>query len=941
MNAERWKLVDDLLQSALQVPPEQRDEFLQKACAGDSALVEEIKSLLTSHRKAGDFLQTPAKDVVARTMAVSEVEEPPESLVGQVVSQYRILKMLGSGGMGSVWLAERSDGRFERQVAIKFLNLAMMGQGSAQRFRREGSILGKLVHSHIAELIDAGLTSKGEPYLVLEYVGGEPIDKYCDAQKLNVDARISLFLDVMSAVSHAHANLIVHRDIKPSNVLVRNDGQVKLLDFGIAKLLADEGNPASATLLTLEGGGVLTPRFASPEQVTEGAITTATDVYALGVLFYLLLTGQHPAGSGPHTPAQLVKAIVDKEPPRPSDVILSADPDVWEKRATPPDKLHRQLRGDLDTIVGKALKKNPNERYASVTALADDLRRYLRHEPISARPDTFAYRAVKFVRRNRKSVLLTTSALVVVITSLSAGLYVANREREIAERRFIQVRQLANKFIELDNDIRGLPGSTKVRSRMVKDSLEYLTSLAREVHGDEDLALEIAHAYVRVAHVQGDPTSPNLGQFAEAEASLNHAAGLVDPILAGDPNNRQALFIASTISHDRMMLGGELGRSAEQVLADAVKTAALLERYMRLGNIDAHGVYSVVYFYTNVAGNYSYFRHFDEARRYWERALEISQPVPVAHQLHGNIMVGLANARWQTGDLDGALQAIHQAVEIQTKQAASGHATLRVNLAGALELEARILGRQDGEATFGRTHDALALFQKAQGIVEELAKRDSSDDLSRETSEVFGLEIGNILRRQNPRRSLAVYDHALARIRELTTSVLLQKDEAELLAASSYAARRLGEAEEARHRIDRAFQLLASVHEFPADTIEPLHESYDLMQARADDYVETGQIAKAVETYQELLAKLMAWKLDLDNDLRDATCISRTWTALAELLRLQGRTLEAIRFEQQRAELWNHWKAKLPNGEFLLRQSLAQAYRLPTSRTLAARARKK
>jgi len=268
---------------------------------------------------------------------------------------------------------------------------------------------------------------------------------------LDIDSRIQLFLDVLSAVSQAHANLIVHRDIKPSNVLVRNDGQVKLLDFGIAKLLGEENSSAAATLLTLEGGGALTPKFAAPEQVTGGAITTGTDVYALGVLLYLLLTGNHPAGSGPHAPADLVKAIVDTEPPRASDAVLLAEADaVATKRGSSSDKLRRQLRGDLDTIIGKALKKKPEERYSSGSAFADDLRRYLKHEPISVRPDTLAYRAAKFVRRNRTAVALATLAFLAVLVGLTGTLIqfrTARQQRDFAYRQLSRVESVN----DLDN----------------------------------------------------------------------------------------------------------------------------------------------------------------------------------------------------------------------------------------------------------------------------------------------------------------------------------------------------------------------------------------------------------------------------------------------------------------------------------------------------------
>jgi serine/threonine protein kinase len=444
MEAQRWIRLDELLQSALEVAPERRDAFLQDACAGDEELLDEVKSLLTSHRRAGDFLERPAGEIAAR--AIEGEAEPLlfRSLEGQLVSHYRILKMLGKGGMGTVWLAERCDGRFEREVAIKFLNVAALDDASAERFKREGSILGKLAHPLIAELIDAGLTAAGEPFLVLEYVEGQAIDDYCDQHKLSVNERIHLFLDVLSAVAHAHSNLIVHRDIKPSNVLVSSEGQVKLLDFGIAKVLAEETGDGSATLLTLEGGAALTPRFAAPEQVSEGSITTATDIYALGVLLYLLLTGQHPAGPGPHSPAQLIKIIVDEEPPRASDAIASVSVDVAANRAITPERQRRLLRGDLDRIIAKSLKKNPAERYPSALAFAEDLQRYLEHKPVLARPDSFGYRTAKFVRRNRVAVAVAATALVATLAALT-GFVIQDRrvrvERDFAFRELVRTEQ--------------------------------------------------------------------------------------------------------------------------------------------------------------------------------------------------------------------------------------------------------------------------------------------------------------------------------------------------------------------------------------------------------------------------------------------------------------------------------------------------------------------
>jgi len=927
LSPDQWQALSPYLDQALAMTEDARAEWLSSLGERDPALAAQLGALLDEHRVLAQqgFLE---KGRFALPNS--------KGLAGQTLGPYTLISQIGQGGMGNVWLARRSDGRFERQAAVKFVSIALAGPATEERFKREGSILGRLAHPHVAELLDAGISPDGQPYLILEYVDGTTIDQYCDQHKLDLEARVRLFLDVLAAVAHAHANLIVHRDIKPSNVFVTAGGDVKLLDFGIAKLLEGEGQTGAATLLTHEGGSALTPHYAAPEQLTGQPVTTATDVYALGVLLYLLLSGRHPVGSGLRSPAELVKAVLDLEPPRASEATTADNSKlIAERRDATPDKLRRQLRGDLDTIVGKALKKDPRERYPSVTGLAEDLQRYLKHEPISARPDTLAYRTAKFLRRNRTVVALIAAAIVLVIGSLSTGLYVANRQRKISERRFAQVRQLANKFIDIDAKIRGLQGSSKVRMEMVSDSLQYLRSLESEGHLDKDLALDIAFAYVRVAHAQGDPTSPNLGQFAEAKESLNQASKLVDAILAQDPKNRRALLTAATIAHDRMVLADTEDRH-EESLAYAKDAASLIERFLSLGNAEAHDVYSMVYFYMNVANVEANSRRFDDAKRYCRRALEIAQPVKAARTAEGSIYRVLADTLRQSGDLEGALKTVNRAMELQEEQAAAGHAALLVNLGIALTAKGMILGRADADPSLGRSDEALTAFQRAVDIAEELAKKDSIDYLSRHAEAGYALEAGNVLRHRDSRKALAVYDQAITRIREAKTNSSTQHDEAELLAASSYPVRWIGSKAEAQQRIDRAFQLLGEAHIYPADQIEPMSDAYHALQAQADHYTETGETQKAIDMYQQLLEKLKAWGAKPDDDLRDATCISRTWTALADLLRRVGRTDEAGRLEAERTELWNHWQSKLPNAQFLLRQSLSQVAPPAAFRSAAA-----
>jgi serine/threonine protein kinase len=413
--------------------PEERLRYLAGVRAEDAALADDLEGLLAA-RGLGNheaFLE-----------GAPSLPPPSPTLAGQTFGAYTILSLIDRGGMGSVWLARRSDGRFEGAAALKLLNASLVGRSGEERFRREGDILARLAHPNIARLFDAGVSPMGQPFLVLEHVEGEPIDLYCDRRRLGIAARIRLFLEVLEAVAHAHANLIVHRDIKPSNVLVGSDGQAKLLDFGIATFLEADGGAGHPTALTREGERALTPEFAAPEQIAGDAVTTATDVYSLGTLLYLLLTGRHPAGSARRSPTELVRAILETEPERPSDVFGgSRAPDRQEQRhiagarATTPEALRRALRGDLDTIIGKALKKNPAERYPSVTALAGDLRRHLRNEPISAVPDTLGYRAAKFARRNRPGVIAAAVVAAAALAGAAAIFWqarVARRERDEA-----------------------------------------------------------------------------------------------------------------------------------------------------------------------------------------------------------------------------------------------------------------------------------------------------------------------------------------------------------------------------------------------------------------------------------------------------------------------------------------------------------------------------
>jgi serine/threonine-protein kinase len=415
MSDETWHALSKYLDEALDLPDPERSVWLRRLREADPGFADKLAHLLEARAQPGysEFLEAPLSALAGAA--------DHTTLIGKRVGAYIIEAEIGRGGMGSVWRARRDDGRYEGFVAIKFVHAARIGQAGDERFRVEGKLLGKLDHPNIGRLLDAGLLDGTQPYLVLEYFDGEQIDAYCERHELSVEARVKLFLDVLAAVGHAHSHLIVHRDLKPPNILITRDGSVKLLDFGIAKLLdADDVSLA----LTQSRAVPLTPQYAAPEQLLGQPVTTATDIYALGLVLYVCLTGSHPVPARTRSHADLLRSVLTDEPPRPSEVAAGAG---IEPRA---------LEGDLDNIIGKALKKNPSERYASAGAFADDLTRFLRHEPVSARADTLPYRLVKFARRNRGAVIagvLVAIALIGVGIFALINLFEARAQRDLAQ----------------------------------------------------------------------------------------------------------------------------------------------------------------------------------------------------------------------------------------------------------------------------------------------------------------------------------------------------------------------------------------------------------------------------------------------------------------------------------------------------------------------------
>ncbi len=702
MNPERWRRVKELFQQALERPGDEREAFIDAATADDEELRREVRTLLSSHDSAVDFLDDPPQAAAAEVTKLHD----RASRVGERIGQYKILRRIGRGGTGSVYLAVRDDDEFKRRVAIKLVRRGMATADILRRFRGERQILASIDHPFIARLLDGGSTDDGLPYFVMEYIEGEPINVYCDRNRLSVDQRLELFCQVCSAVQVAHQNLVVHRHIKPGNILVSAEGIPKLLDFGIAKLLNPELSAGVQDPTVLEMR-VMTPGYASPEQIRGGAITTASDVYSLGVLLYELLTGRRPYHLDNLPMPDIEVVVCTTQPSRPSDALpftiseapaLESGPHldavaIAQARGEVPERLRRSLAGDLDNIVLMALRKEANRRYSSVESFADDVRRHLNGLPVMARADTLGYRAGKFVGRHRLGVAVGATAaffgLALATTIVvQAGQVAAERDRATrAAERATAVSDFLQEIMASADPIEGVG-----RDVTVIESVEAaVPRIAASFADQPDLQAAVRHTI--------GTTFSRLGRLQEAEEQLRAALAIRRESNGASLDTAATLNTLGEVRYDRGDLQG-----AEQLYQEALETR---ERLLGREHADVAEVMDNL---ANIAHEHG---NLEQAENMYREVLQIRRLVLAPeHKDIASSLNNLATIHHDREELDDAERLYRESLTLSRVALGNEHPELATSLAN---LAALLIDRERPEAAEPLLREALAMNRKVLG----------------------------------------------------------------------------------------------------------------------------------------------------------------------------------------------------------------------------------
>ena len=824
----------------------QRDAFLASACAGDPATLRRVQDLLEEENRA---------DAAIRSCIGNEAADSTARLR---IGPYGILRILGQGGMGTVFLACRDDDQYQQEVAIKVARASAASPEGLTRFRLERQILARLEHPHVARLLDGGTTVDGEPYIVMEFIDGQPVTTYCREQELPPRQRLELFRKIAGAVSYAHQHLVVHRDLKPSNILVTSDGEPRLVDFGIAKLLGDSG-PQTATL-------AFTPGYSSPEQLAGGVVTVATDVYSLGLVLYELLESRPYRGAG----------------------------DAAEYSAA--------TRGDLEAILTQALRVEPAARYPSVSELSDDIQRYLECRPVRAHRPGAVYRAGKFLRRYRGA----AAAALLLLAAVGGGWYFTARQARRTEERFTQVRQLTNALIfDLHDRILDLPGSTTVRERLLATAQTYLAALESDGLRDRDLRAEIAAGYERLADVQGGVSMASLGRPFSALENYRHAWAIRRELAAS--GEARALRAAA-----------QIGLKTADVLVQTGQTPAALEHYAQalrqaqsaLAQDEADPENYRTLALAHYRSGESLLRRgiTVEALQHPEAAMRVvtklqaRYPGDASDRALVMAHLRLGAAYQQTGRLDAALAEFRRARQL-VDSLAGGREPVMVRLALA-----SLLGNPY-DIDMGQPAAGLNFAREALALVEERVQHDPRDAGARIDLALSYSRLGSLLREIDPVESAKVYQQSItlleARLRDSPGTLDFERRLAMDLAAIAHPLQRRNPLEAVR-RARRAVGILEDIERRDPLRVACCSDIPIAALALGDAWRAADQPHAAHQAYEQSLQVAGRY-------FRQATCdlfCTRDYTNALERLGMRDRALEA----------WENWAARHGSGPYVVRQ---------------------
>jgi non-specific serine/threonine protein kinase/serine/threonine-protein kinase len=737
ISSERAQRLAELVKSAVDLSPADWKPFLDKECGSDDAMRAEIESLLKHQKHVDTFIEQPALHLTAETFVRNG-----EQCVGQIIGEYEVLSLIGSGGMGDVYLAQ--DRQLHRKAALKLVRLGIGNEEIMRRFQREEFLLASLNHANIAQLYGSGITAEGMPFFAMEYVEGTRIDQFCNENKLSLHSRLELFRKICGAVHYAHQHLVVHRDIKPSNILVTAEGEPKLLDFGIAKIV--DADPTLAVARTVTEMKALTPEYASPEQLKGESVTTATDIYSLGVVLYELLTEQRPYRLKTSRPDELSRVICDEEPTKPSVALAN-------RQQSPSSG--KFLKGDLDNIILMAMRKEPSRRYLSVAQFSGDIRRHLEALPVVARQATWRYRTSKAIRRNKVGVLsaaLICLALLAGMAATSWQTHVAHLERTRAERRFNDVRKLANSYLfEIHAAIENLPGSTPARQLIVQRALEYLDNLALEEGADLSLQREVVMAYLKAGNVQGNPRDANLGNTEGALNSYRKALAIATkwPVTSGDVATRRPLALiyekiadveAETSQLDRAVASARKSLAIFKELAEAHPDSADEQRSVAISHLKTGDVLGNPN-YPNLGDQSGAMEHYRAAANVLESLHSRDVANVRTRRFLGMIHERIGTVLESRNDITGALADYKRSAEIRVPLAAEFPNDMPIVRDAAIAYEK--IGNV--MSATGDREAALENRRKSLEIFRHLLEADPQNILAQRSLAISHVHLGDLL----------------------------------------------------------------------------------------------------------------------------------------------------------------------------------------------------